>query len=93
MRSTQPAETSLPTPAPNLQEQGSAAFQVGVGRSEPRNHADIDTIGLGDFRQRLPGSTALNGLSPLVVRQLPLTAELHAVGHSALAAVTGALAD
>jgi hypothetical protein len=40
-----------------------------------------------------PGCTALDSFGPLVVRQLALAAELHAVGHGAFAAFASALAD
>src|ERR1700751_4120535 len=62
-------------------------------RSQPRDHADVDGVGLGDLGQGLTGRTALQCFLALIVRELGLAAELHALGHGALAAVTGAFAD
>jgi hypothetical protein len=62
-------------------------------RSQARDHRDIDGVALGDLGQRLARGAALDGLLPLVVRQLRLATELDTLGHSALAAIASAFAD
>jgi hypothetical protein len=53
---------------------------------EPRNHADIHRIAPGDRSQVFAGSPPLDGFGPLIVGKLAFAAELHTVGHSAIAA-------
>src|SRR6516162_3966383 len=62
-------------------------------RSQPRNHADINGIGLADLGQRLARRAPFDGFVALVFRELGPAAELDACLHGALAAVTGALPD
>jgi hypothetical protein len=48
---------------------------------------------LGDSGQRLAGTAALDGFGALIIAELALPAELHTVGHRALAALAGAFPD
>ena len=61
--------------------------------SQSRDHADVDGIRLSDFGQRLARGAALERFLALIVRRLWLAAELHTVGHGALAAFPGTLTD
>jgi len=50
--------------------------------SQPRNHADVDGVGLGDLGQRLAGSAALKRFLALEVRELWLAANLMPLAHA-----------
>jgi hypothetical protein len=67
--------------------------QGAICRLEPRDHRYRDAVALGDRRQGLASITALNGLSPLIIRKLPLAAELHAVRQGPFTAIPGTFPD
>ena len=54
---------------------------------QPRDHADIDSVALGDLGQPFPGSATLDGFCALIVRKLRLPTELHASSHGPFTAV------
>src|SRR5260370_8796451 len=66
---------------------------LAIASAQPRDHADVDRVRLGDLAQSFAGGTALKRLLALIVRQLALAPELDACGLGALAALAGALLD
>src|SRR5260370_8744941 len=66
---------------------------LAMASAQPRDHADVDRVRLGDLAQGFAGGTALERLLALIVRQLALAPELDACGLRALAALAGALLD
>src|SRR5262245_63822010 len=61
--------------------------------SQPRNHREIDRVAPRDRCQGFACSTPLDGLSPLIGRELGFAAEFDAIRHRPLAALASALAD
>jgi hypothetical protein len=61
--------------------------------SQPRDHADVDGIGFGDFGQRFTNGPALECFLALELRQLSLATKLDAVRLGTLPALTGAFLD
>ena len=84
LRQTYPHDTWLADEDPSS-ETLRWCREHGVMISTRKNRADY-------HRPHWP-SAALDGFCALVVRQLPLAAELHAVRHCPLAAIAGTLAD
>src|SRR5262245_25410289 len=64
-----------------------------VRSSEPRDHADVDRIALGNVSQTLARTPPLDSLLTLKVRQLALAPKLDAVRHRPLAPLARAFAD
>src|SRR5258708_24673593 len=64
-----------------------------MASAQPRDHADVDRVRLGNLAQGFAGGTALERLLALIVRQLALAPELDACGLGALAALAAALLD
>src|SRR6478672_5680098 len=60
---------------------------------QPRDHADINGVALGDIGQPFPGSPTLDGLCELIIGKLRPPTELHASGHGPLTAVARTIAD
>jgi len=61
--------------------------------SQPRNHREIDRVAPRDRCQGFACSTPLDGLSPLIGRELGLAAKFDAIRHRPPAALAGALPD
>src|SRR5450631_2327398 len=66
---------------------------LAMASAQPRDHADVDRVRLGDLAQGFAGGTALERLLALIVRQLALAPELDACSLGALAALAGTLLD